>query len=72
MFPPIPQPDISALIFFVLFRSGMRGLPALLWEGSVLDAGKFYSPLFLRQRVTQYIDYHFNIHTVIYTVSLPD
>ena len=50
----------------------MRGLPALLWEGSVLDAGKFYSPLFLRQRVTQYIDYHFNIHTVIYTVSLSD
>ena len=27
--PPIPQPDISALIFFVLVRSGMRGLPAL-------------------------------------------
>ena len=32
--------SISSVIFSYIFRfSGMRGLPALIWDGSVLDAG---------------------------------
>ncbi len=38
--PPCSPPSNQSLTRHV--TSGMRGLPALIWEGSVLDPGKAF------------------------------